>query len=35
VRQRIGMVLKWGIAKGWRLDNPAENISRACRSEPL
>jgi integrase len=29
VRQRIGMVMKWGMAKGWRLDNPAENIARA------
>ncbi|CAM3139156.1 tyrosine-type recombinase/integrase [Paracoccus nototheniae] len=29
VRQRIGMVLKWAIAQGWRQDNPAENISRA------
>jgi integrase len=39
VRQRIGTVLKWGIAKGWRLDNPAENIlsampKRKGRSEP-
>ncbi len=29
VRQRIGTVLKWTIAKGWRQDNPAENISQA------
>lgn len=29
VRQRIGTVMKWGIAQGWRQDNPAENISRA------
>lgn len=29
VRQRIGMVMKWGIAKGWRLDNPAENVLSA------
>lgn len=29
VRQRIGTVLKWGIAKGWRFDNPAENILSA------
>lgn len=39
VRQRIGTVLKWGIAKGWRLDNPAETIlsampKRQGRSEP-
>ncbi|EYD77116.1 site-specific recombinase, phage integrase family [Rubellimicrobium mesophilum DSM 19309] len=26
VRQRIGMVMKWGVAKGWRKDNPAENV---------
>lgn len=29
VRQRIGMVMKWAIAQGWRRDNPAENISQA------
>lgn len=29
VRQRIGTVMKWSIAKGWRQDNPAENISQA------
>lgn len=29
VRQRIGTVLKWAIAQGWRQDNPAENISQA------
>lgn len=29
VRQRIGVVMKWAIAKGWRADNPAENISIA------
>lgn len=29
VRQRIGTVLKWAIAQGWRQDNPAENISKA------
>lgn len=29
VRQRIGTVMKWTIAKGWRQDNPAENISQA------
>lgn len=29
VRQRIGAVMKWAIAQGWRQDNPAENISRA------
>ncbi len=29
VKQRIGMVMKWAIAQGWRQDNPAENISQA------
>lgn len=29
IRQRIGTVMKWTIAKGWRQDNPAENISQA------
>lgn len=29
VRQRIGAVMKWAIAKGWRQDNPAENIGQA------
>lgn len=29
VRQRIGTVMKWGVAKGWRLDNPAENVLTA------
>ncbi|MHA7849398.1 tyrosine-type recombinase/integrase [Roseovarius sp.] len=29
VRQRIGTVLKWAVAKGWRQDNPAENIGQA------
>lgn len=29
VRQRIGTVLKWAIAQGWRQDNPAENIGKA------
>lgn len=29
VRQRIGTVMKWAIAQGWRQDNPAENISHA------
>lgn len=28
VRQRIGMVLTYAIARGWRTDNPAANISR-------
>lgn len=29
VRQRIGTVLKWAIAKGWRQDNPADAVSQA------
>lgn len=29
VRQRIGTVLKWTMAQGWRQDNPAENIAQA------
>lgn len=29
LRQRIGLVLKWAIAKGWRLDNPADNVNQA------
>jgi len=29
VRQRIGTVMKWAIAQGWRQDNPAENIAQA------
>ena len=29
VRQRIGTVLKWCIAQGWRQDNPAEAITQA------
>ena len=29
VKQRIGTVLKWAIANGWRTDNPADAISKA------
>lgn len=29
VRQRIGAVMKWGIAQGWRTDNPAADVTRA------
>jgi integrase len=29
VRQRIGTVMKWAIAQGWRQDNPAANIDQA------
>lgn len=33
VRQRIGTVMKWTIALGWRQDNPAENIAQALPKE--
>lgn len=29
LRQRIGTVMKWAIAQGWRKDNPAESITKA------
>ncbi len=29
VKQRIGTVLKWAVAQGWRQDNPADAISEA------
>lgn len=29
VRQRIGMVMKWTVANGWRQDNPADAIAQA------
>ena len=29
VRQRIGTVLKWAMAKGWRKDNPADAVTLA------
>lgn len=29
VKQRIGTVMKWAMAQGWRTDNPADTISRA------
>ena len=29
VRQRIGTVMKWAVAKGWRQDNPAQDIGQA------
>jgi len=28
VKQRIGTVMKWAMAKGWRTDNPAEAVSK-------
>lgn len=29
VRQRIGAVMEWTIAQGWRVDNPARDVGRA------
>lgn len=29
VKQRVGTVMKWAIAQGWRQDNPANNITGA------
>ncbi len=29
IRQRIGTVLKWAVAQGWRKDNPAQDIQQA------
>lgn len=29
VRQRIGTIMKWAVAQGWRQDNPAEAIAQA------
>lgn len=29
VKQRIGTVLKWAMAQGWRADNPADAIAKA------
>jgi hypothetical protein len=29
LRQRIGVVMKWAVAQGWRQDNPAEAITYA------
>ncbi len=29
VKQRIGTVLKWAIAQGWRSDEPSDSISKA------
>lgn len=29
VKQRIGTVFKWAMAQGWRLDNPAESVTKA------
>jgi integrase len=29
VKQRMGTVFKWAMAKGWRTDNPAETVTQA------
>lgn len=29
VKQRIGTVFKWVVAQGWRIDNPAETVTKA------
>jgi integrase len=29
VKQRVGTVMKWAMAQGWRDDNPAETITKA------
>lgn len=29
VKQRMGTVLKWAVAQGWRTDNPAEAVAQA------
>lgn len=34
VRQRIGTVMKWAVAHGWRQDNPAQDISQALPKVP-
>lgn len=34
VRQRIGTVLKWTVAQGWRTDNPAKDIQEALAKVP-
>jgi len=34
VRQRIGTVMKWAIAQGWRQDNPADNLDGALPKVP-
>lgn len=34
VRQRVSTVLKWCVAKGWRKDNPAENVGLALPKVP-
>ncbi|WP_114966821.1 tyrosine-type recombinase/integrase [Alkalilacustris brevis] len=34
VKQRIGTVMKWCIAQGWRQDNPATSIEKALPKQP-
>jgi len=33
VKQRMGTIFKWGMAKGWRSDNPAEAVSEALPAQ--
>ncbi len=35
VRQRIGKVMKWAVAQGWRTDNPADVITQALPKHDL
>ncbi|MES2666912.1 MAG: integrase arm-type DNA-binding domain-containing protein [Pseudomonadota bacterium] len=35
VRQRIGTVMKWAVAQGWRQDNPAQSIAQALPKRDL
>lgn len=35
VRQRIGTIMKWAVAQGWRLDNPADAIAQALPKQDL
>jgi integrase len=34
VRQRIGTIMEWAVAQGWRQDNPADAISHALPKQP-
>lgn len=33
VKQRMGTIFKWSMAKGWRSDNPAEAVSEALPAQ--
>ncbi len=33
VKQRVGTIFKWSMAKGWRSDNPAEAVSKALPAQ--